>query len=74
MKLSNPQQTIIDKMQQGPFPFHFIPWGINYCRLLNGNNEYMGRVRYCVFDALIRKDMIVFRELRPTTNQGWYLK
>ena len=65
MKLSSAQQTVLDKMDENKSPFHFIPWGLNYCQLRDKDHEYLGRVRYCVFDALKNKDLINY-------NNGWY--
>ena len=66
MKISKAQQRILDILEKCESPFHFIPWGLNYYHLQDANHDYMGRVRFCVFDALVRKGLIEY-------DQGWYL-
>ena len=70
MEISKPQQKVLDTMNENSGPFHFIPWGLNYYHLQDaGNNyNYLGRVRHCVFDALIKKELIVNNSI------GWITK
>lgn len=64
MKISEAQQKVLNKMEQNKSPFYFIPWGLNYCRMQDKDYNHLLRVRYCVFDALQRKDLIEY-------NAGW---
>ena len=64
--ISKAQQQVIDLLMRSEAPFHFIPWGLNYFQLWDANHDYMQRVRHCVFDALVRKNLIHY-------DDGWWL-
>ena len=64
-KISKAQERVLNIMNTNPSPFHFIPWGLNYYHLRDGEHNYLGRVRFCVFDALYKKGLII------NINHGW---
>lgn len=67
-KVSKPQERVLKIMLQEAGPFHFIPWGLNYHHIQDANYSYLGRVRSCVFDALISKGLIEYG------GSGWNKK
>lgn len=57
-KISKAQQAVID-LQEKHGKLKFIAWGMNYFRVMDKNNEWVGgRVRHETYDALIRKGLL----------------
>ncbi len=67
MKVSKAQEKVMTLMSDNEGPFHFIPWGLNYYHLQDGDYNYLGRVRFCTFDALAEKSLIT------SNGEGWEL-
>ena len=63
--ISKAQQRILAILETNEAPFHFIPWGLNYYHLQSSSYDYLGRVRHCTFDALVKKNLIHY-------DNGWW--